>query len=199
MGIWLCSRLLCYSRRCIHTVLLSLSGLNALRQGKYDETEPLCRHAMEITEATVGTDHPDYSIRLGNLAGLLEMQASVTMSGASVCGNVPGMLAINACCWHRLISPSLPQGKFEYFDPLYRRALEITEATLSKDHPNFSVGLNNLAGLLQKQVKATMFCCTPGAHITALHVSDGTVTLTSSCHFHCRARTRAPSILSVWH
>lgn len=32
--------------------------------------------------------------------------------------------------------------------------MAITEATLGKDHPQYSIGMNNLASLLEKQVKA---------------------------------------------
>lgn len=43
-------------------------------QGKYEEAEPLYRRAVEIMEATLGNDHPQYAILLDNLAGLLNTQ-----------------------------------------------------------------------------------------------------------------------------
>ena len=38
-------------------------------------------------------------------------------------------------------------------EPLYRRAIEIDEKTLGKDHPNVATNYNNLALLLQDQGK----------------------------------------------
>lgn len=43
-------------------------------QGKYDEAEPLCRRAMEITKRVLGEAHPDYATCVNNLASLLKSQ-----------------------------------------------------------------------------------------------------------------------------
>lgn len=50
------------------------AGLSGVCQGKFEEAEPLYRRAMAITEATSGSDHPDYASDLGNLAVLLSKQ-----------------------------------------------------------------------------------------------------------------------------
>ena len=49
------------------------------------------------------------------------------------------------------ISPLLlqAQGKYDEAEPLYRRAIEIGEKALGKDHPNVAIRYNNLASLLQ--------------------------------------------------
>lgn len=52
-------------------------GLCARVQGKYEEAKPLLHRAMAITEAALGEDHPDFSIRLNNLASLLEYQVGI--------------------------------------------------------------------------------------------------------------------------
>lgn len=53
----------------------------APRQAKYGEAEPLYREAMSITERNLGTDHPNYSATLGDLAGLLRKQViAIVMS-----------------------------------------------------------------------------------------------------------------------
>ncbi len=39
--------------------------------GRYAEAEPLYREALAVTEQALGKEHPDYAIRLNNLAGLL--------------------------------------------------------------------------------------------------------------------------------
>ena len=36
-------------------------------QGRYSEAEALYREAIEIGAATIGTAHPNYASRLGNL------------------------------------------------------------------------------------------------------------------------------------
>lgn len=43
-------------------------------QVNYDEAEQLYRRAVAIAEATLDTDHPDFSTRLRNLADLFEQQ-----------------------------------------------------------------------------------------------------------------------------
>lgn len=47
----------------------------------------------------------------------------------------------------------LPQGKHGEAEPLYRRAMTITERTLGTNHPSYAIDLNNLAGLLKGQVR----------------------------------------------
>ena len=44
------------------------------------------------------------------------------------------------------------QGKYDEAQPLYRKAIEIGEKTLGKDHPDVATRYNNLADLLQEQV-----------------------------------------------
>lgn len=41
-------------------------------QEEFDEAERLYRRALDITEKTIGPDHPSYGRKLGNLAILLE-------------------------------------------------------------------------------------------------------------------------------
>jgi len=45
------------------------------------------------------------------------------------------------------------QGKYDQAEPLYRRAVEIDEKVLGKDHPDVAIQCNNLARLLQDQGK----------------------------------------------
>ena len=40
------------------------------------------------------------------------------------------------------------KGDYEEAEPLYRRALDISERLLGRDHPYTATSLNNLAGLL---------------------------------------------------
>ncbi len=43
-------------------------------QGKYEEAEPLYKRSLEITEKSLGPDHPDVATALGNLAELYRQQ-----------------------------------------------------------------------------------------------------------------------------
>jgi hypothetical protein len=45
----------------------------------------------------------------------------------------------------------LAGGKYNQAEPLYRRAIEIDEKVLGKDHPGVATDYNNHAGLLQDQ------------------------------------------------
>lgn len=53
-------------------------------QGKDEEAEPLYRRAMNITKETLGSDHPEFSGRLDNMAGLLADQVRAEISAANV-------------------------------------------------------------------------------------------------------------------
>ena len=45
------------------------------------------------------------------------------------------------------------QGNYEDAKPLYERSLAIREKVLGPDHPDVATCLNNLAGLLESQVR----------------------------------------------
>lgn len=49
------------------------------------------------------------------------------------------------------------QGKYVEAALLYRRTMAITEATLGRDHAQYSNDLNNLAMLLEEQVRARVW------------------------------------------
>lgn len=47
--------------------------------------------------------------------------------------------------------------------------MEIKEATLGRDHPGYSIDLSNLAGLLEKKVRASVFRCILGAYLAVIY------------------------------
>ena len=51
---------------------------------------------------------------------------------------------------NNLASSTNTQGKYEEAEPLYRRALDIREKALGKDHPSTAISLNNLAALYRR-------------------------------------------------
>ena len=48
------------------------------------------------------------------------------------------------------------RGKYKEAEPLCKRALEIREKVLGKDHPDVAKQLNNLALLCQNQVSSAL-------------------------------------------
>ena len=53
------------------------------------------------------------------------------------------------------------RGKYKDAEPLCKRALEIREKVLGRDHPDVAKQLNNLALLCQNQVRAATLLCVP--------------------------------------
>ena len=104
--------------------------LPATFQGMSNETNPLCLRMGRTLGAILATS-------LNILAGLLMYSCPRASHrfGLSV-----GIVA--------------PQGKFGEAGPLYKRSLDIYEKTYGPDHPDVASSLNNLASLLQDQVRA---------------------------------------------
>ena len=50
------------------------------------------------------------------------------------------------------------RGKYKDAEPLCKRALEIREKVLGRDHPDVAKQLNNLALLCQNQVRLALLC-----------------------------------------
>lgn len=69
----------------------------------------------------------------------------------------------HSCCY--VARAPTTQGKYEDAERFLRHAMEMTEATLGKDHWAYSIDLGNLAGLLVAQVRAGVCRCTFGAYL----------------------------------
>lgn len=61
------------------------------------------------------------------------------------------------------------KGKYEMAEHLSRRAMENTEKTLGKDHPTFATRLNNLAELLETQVRRWIRGLPLNASVSDMH------------------------------
>lgn len=48
--------------------------VSMVNQGKYEEAESLFRLAVSLAEANLGTQHPEFPVRLTNCAGILSSQ-----------------------------------------------------------------------------------------------------------------------------
>lgn len=66
------------------------------------------------------------------------------------------------------MKPLKLKGKYEEAEPLHRRAMEITKATLGKGHSTYSTRLNNLAVLPEIQVTARP----PGFAFGGCYITD---------------------------
>ena len=129
-------------------------------RAQYAEAEPLYRQALEIGRATIGERHPNYAIRLNNLAGLYREQGKLGEAeplyhqaleiGREALGE---RHPDNANWLNNLAELYREQGKLGEAEPLYRQALEITREALGERHPDYAISLNNLAGLYREQGK----------------------------------------------
>ena len=136
--------------------LLNQVALLLKVRADYRAAEPLMRRALAVTEEANGREHPAVSIRLNNLAGLLQdtnrlAEAEPLMRRAQAIdlayygadhpefardlSNIAGLLQAT--------------NRLAEAEPLTRRALAIDEAAHGKAHPTVAIRLNNLAGLLQ--------------------------------------------------
>ncbi len=131
------------------SVLLNTKALHA-------QAEPLMRQALEIDEASYGTEHPDVALRLNNLAQLLQTTNRLAEAepllvrvvkilenqGREPYPNYSGAL-------NNLAQLLQDTNRLAEAEPLMRCALQIEEASYGPAHPDVAIRLNNLATLLQ--------------------------------------------------
>ena len=147
-------------RRSAPTTPMSATSLNNLAelyqaQGRYAEAEPLYKRALAIREKALGPDHPDVGtsaqqpgravpspgpLRRGRAA--LQARARDPREGARP--RPPRCRARRSTTWPRCTEA---QGRYADAEPLYKRALAISEKALGPDHPDVATSLNNLAVL----------------------------------------------------
>lgn len=129
-------------------------------QGKHEAAKGWFTRSLAIDEKALGPDHPAVATDLDNLAGLLQVQVRVDpweMSRFRVCWCDLFAVRLTTAVRH---SPHdnphlwLPmQGNYEEAERLYKRSLALREKVLGPDHPAVALGLNNLAGLSETQVR----------------------------------------------
>ncbi|MEM0927165.1 MAG: CHAT domain-containing tetratricopeptide repeat protein, partial [Planctomycetota bacterium] len=116
--------------------------------------EPLFVEAKEITEDTLGVDHPDYAISLNNLAelyrvmGKLDQAVVYSLEAQAIVEKKVGRRhRTYALSLNNLALLRYSMGDFNEAESLYRDALSIFEAVLGRDHPSYTRCSNNLASL----------------------------------------------------
>ena len=120
---------------------------NIEAERRHDEAEPLYRQALEISEKTIGTEHPDYATNLNNLALLLGVMGrhdeaeplfrqAMEIDAKTIGKGHPGY-AIDVSNLALLLRD---MGRHDEAEPLYVEALEILQAKLGPDHPTTKKG-----------------------------------------------------------
>ncbi|CUS08033.1 unnamed protein product, partial [Tuber aestivum] len=126
--------------------------------GKYDESETMNRHALEVHDKVLGKDHPDTLTSVNNLALVLQYQGKYGESEAMNRRALEGRERIlGAGHLDTLVSVShlaivlWRRGGYSGSEAMNRRALEDREKVLGPEHPDTLTSLNNLAIVLESQ------------------------------------------------
>jgi tetratricopeptide (TPR) repeat protein len=142
--------------------LMSQLGMLFHCKSLHAQAEPLYRRSLAIDEAIWGPHHPTVSIRLNNLALLLQetnrlaeaeplYRRALTISEKSFGPDHPSV----ATRLNNLATLFRATNRLAEAEPLYRRALAIHEASFGADHPTVARCLNNLAELLRATNRPT--------------------------------------------
>ena len=133
-------------------------ALFLMHSGLYDEAEPLLRTAIDIDTKSLGSNHPFLTIRLINLANLLQRvnrldeveglyRRALSISEQSFGPEHPRV----AKCLSNLAEFLLGTNRLDEAERLVRRALAVDENCLGRDHLDVTLHLNLLARILQRR------------------------------------------------
>ncbi|HEY4033613.1 MAG TPA: toll/interleukin-1 receptor domain-containing protein, partial [Ktedonobacteraceae bacterium] len=142
-------------------------------QGKYEQAEPVYLRALDICEKVWGTEHAQFATTLDNLALLyrsqgkyeqaeLLYQRTLTIKEKVWGTSRPSELHLDlvngehpeiATTLNNLALLYCDQSKYEQAEPLYQRALTITEEKLGAEHSSTATIVDNLANLYRSQGK----------------------------------------------
>eukprot|EP00898_Chlorokybus_atmophyticus_P008812 jgi/Chlat1/8932/Chrsp94S08327 len=135
--------------------LWTLQGACLTCEGRYGKAEALLRRALAISEAKLGSDHPDTGKSLNNLADVLcelgkhDDAEALHRRALAICEAQLGSdHPDTATSLNDLAHVLCELGKLDDAEALHRRALAIWEAKLGSDHPDTATSLNNLASVL---------------------------------------------------
>ena len=74
---------------------------------------------MEITEATLGEDHPDYAVHLTNLGVLLERQVGASMCHFTLCPYLAAIDVLPPCSRICAVVQTVPGKEDALFSALW--------------------------------------------------------------------------------
>eukprot|EP00808_Paulinella_micropora_P011235 g76372.t1 len=141
-------------------LLMNHVGILIKELGDLKEAEEFFRGALEVSEKTLGTEHPDTLTSVNNLGALLNQQGKLAEAEPLYRRALQGR--------EKTLGPEhsdtlssvnnlgvllYQQGKLAEAEPLYRRALQGKEKTLGAEHPSTLTSVNNLGVLLYQQGK----------------------------------------------
>ncbi|CAB1343052.1 unnamed protein product [Coregonus sp. 'balchen'] len=129
--------------RTLHNLVIQYAS-----QGRYEVAVPLCKQALEDLEKTSGHEHPDVATML-NILALVYRDQNKYKEAANLLND---SLAV-AATLNNLAVLYGKSGRYKEAELLCKRALEIREKILGKEHPDVAKQLNNLALLCQNQGK----------------------------------------------
>ena len=133
-----------------------LNNLAALyrAQGKYDKAEPLFKRAVESYETSLGPNHPSTKRVKANYEGMKAERAvredTKAKPASKTAAEAEGWLKQDLADAEKTHGPDHlttgtrlnnlallyhAQGKYDQAEPLFKRALDITEKALGPDHP----------------------------------------------------------------
>ncbi|KAL1278924.1 hypothetical protein QQF64_025597, partial [Cirrhinus molitorella] len=155
--------------RTLHDLVIQYAA-----QGQYNVAVPLCKQGLDELEKISGHDHPDVAAMLNILALIYRDQQKYkeadhllkdclsirekTLGKDHLAATVSHQDVVSMCFrWqplsHNLAVLNGKRGKYVKGEPHCKRALEIREKLLGKDHLDVAKQLNNLALLCQNQGK----------------------------------------------
>ncbi|XP_035301213.1 kinesin light chain 1 isoform X5 [Cricetulus griseus] len=138
--------------------MLNILALVYRDQNKYKDAANLLNDALAIREKTLGRDHPAVCISASSRClHFISPHANVEFSREGLRATLSQMAPVGpaqvAATLNNLAVLYGKRGKYKEAEPLCKRALEIREKVLGKDHPDVAKQLNNLALLCQNQGK----------------------------------------------
>ena len=120
--------------------------------GRYQDVEALCLRALDGRESTLGKDHPDTLISVGNLAGLHQAQGRLEQAGPLMLRDLEGNESTlgkdhpdTLTLVYNLARLYEDQGRLEQAEPLFFRELKGIVKRLGKDHPDALVSITDMA------------------------------------------------------
>jgi tetratricopeptide (TPR) repeat protein len=141
-----------------HLSVLYNLGQALLDLGDLEGAKLHLHRALEISETSLGREHPDVATNLNSLA-LLDVMQGRYSDAESLYQRSLQIREKALGSEHPLVSTSLnnlaslyeDQGRYSDAEPLYRRSLAIREKTVGPEDPKVGTILNNLALLLDDQ------------------------------------------------
>jgi len=139
---------------------LKLTNLGSalLEAGDLQGAGPHFKRALELSEKSLGAEHPDVATDLNNLAGLYDAQGRY--------GEAEPLYQRALRIWEKTLGTEHPdvamvldnlaglydaQSRYREAEPLHQRSLRIREKVLGAEHPDTATSLSNLAGLYESQ------------------------------------------------